>query len=57
MGVSLRSVDKLIACGDLPVVRLGRAVRVRRVSLDRLIAARESRVPVSKRPKSARRSG
>ncbi|GAA5130804.1 helix-turn-helix domain-containing protein [Luteolibacter yonseiensis] len=42
--VSLRTVDELIASGDLPVVRLGRAVRIRPSAIDYLIEARETRV-------------
>lgn len=43
LGVSLRTVDELISTGDLPVVRLGRAVRIRPSALDYLIEARETR--------------
>lgn len=49
LSVSLRTVDELIATGDLPVVRLGRAVRIRPAAIDRLIDARESR----RNPKTA----
>lgn len=41
--VSLRTVDELISTGDLPVVRLGRSVRIRPSALDYLIEARETR--------------
>jgi excisionase family DNA binding protein len=44
LGVSLRTVDELISTGDIPVVRLGRSVRIRPSALDYLIEARESRV-------------
>ncbi len=43
LGVSLRTVDELVSSGDLPVVRLGRAVRIRPSAIDYLIEARESR--------------
>ena len=43
LGVSLRTVDELISSGDLPVVRLGRSVRIRPAALDYLIEARETR--------------
>ncbi|MEY4569972.1 MAG: Helix-turn-helix domain [Verrucomicrobiota bacterium] len=41
--VSLRTIDELISTGDLPVVRLGRSVRIRPSALDYLIEARETR--------------
>jgi len=43
LGVSLRTIDELISTGDLPVVRLGRAVRIRPSAIDYLIEARETR--------------
>ena len=43
LSVSLRTVDELISRGDLPVVRIGKSVRVRPTALDYLIEARESR--------------
>jgi excisionase family DNA binding protein len=43
LNVSLRTVDELIHSGDLPVVRLGRAVRIRPSAIDYLIEAREVR--------------
>ena len=36
-GVSLRTIRRMIAAGDLPVVRLGRSVRVRHSILKRII--------------------
>lgn len=43
LGVSLRTIDDLISTGDLPVVRLGRAVRIKPAAIDYLIEARETR--------------
>ena len=43
LGVSLRTVDELISSGDLPVVRLGRSVRIRPSAIEYLIEARETR--------------
>ena len=37
-GMSLRSVRRFIAAGDLPVHRLGRAVRVAEADLERFLA-------------------
>ena len=44
LSVSLRSIDSLIASGDLPVVRLGRAVRIKPSAIDYLVDSRESRI-------------
>lgn len=41
---SLRTVDGLIASGNLQVVRIGKSVRIRPSELERFISARESRV-------------
>ncbi len=43
LAVSLRTVDELISTGDLAVVRLGRAVRIRQSAIDYLIEANETR--------------
>ena len=43
LAVSLRTVDELISSGNLPVVRLGRAVRIRQSAIDYLIEANETR--------------
>ncbi len=40
LGVSLRTVRRLIAAGALPVHRIGRAVRVSEDDLARFLAAR-----------------
>lgn len=37
LSVSIRTVRRMIATGDIPVVRIGRAVRVRRVDIEALI--------------------
>jgi excisionase family DNA binding protein len=39
--ISLRTVDRLIATGELPVVRLGRLVRIKPVDADRLFGAEQ----------------
>lgn len=44
LAVSVRTTHTLIAHGDLPVVRIGRAVRIRQSALQALIEARETRV-------------
>ena len=51
LAVSLRTIDELIQTGDLPVVRLGRSVRIRPSALDYLIEARETRA----NPRKARK--
>lgn len=53
LAVSLRTVDELIARGDLPVVRLGGCVRIRPSAIDYLIEARESK----SRPLTAGKGG
>ena len=37
LSVSVRTVRRMIAAGEVPVVRIGRAVRVRRVDIEALI--------------------
>ena len=37
LSLSVRTVRRMIAAGDIPVVRIGRAVRVRRVDIEALI--------------------
>lgn len=44
LGVSLRTVDELIASGDIPVVRIGKSVRFRPEALENFIDARETRI-------------
>jgi excisionase family DNA binding protein len=48
LSVSIRKLDQLIASGDLPAVRMGKAVRVRPSAIEYLIEARESRGPKRK---------
>jgi excisionase family DNA binding protein len=43
LAVSRRTVEKLIAAGELRTVRFGRAVRVTEQALAQLVAARERR--------------
>lgn len=43
---SIRQTDKLIACGALPSVRIGRSVLVRESAIEYFIEARESRVKI-----------
>jgi excisionase family DNA binding protein len=43
---SVRNIDKLIASGELPSVRIGRSVFVRESAIEYFIEARESRVKV-----------
>lgn len=50
LGVSLRTLDALIASGDLPIVRFGRSVRIRPSALDYLVESRET----SKSPRARR---
>lgn len=49
LSLSIRKLDMLIASGDLPVVRMGKAVRVRPSAIDYLIEARESRGPAKRK--------
>lgn len=49
---STRNVDKLIASGELPAVRIGRSVLVRESAIEYFIEARESRV--NRKKKGAR---
>jgi len=37
LAVSIRTVRRMIVAGEIPVVRLGRAVRIRRVDVEALI--------------------
>lgn len=48
---SVRTIDNLIASGDLPVVRIGRSIRIRPSAIDYFIEARESRVKMNVRRK------
>lgn len=54
LGVSVRTVDTLISNGDLPAVRIGKAVRIRPSALDYLVEARETRGPSRQRKGGAR---
>jgi excisionase family DNA binding protein len=37
LAISIRTVRRMIAAGDIPIVRIGRAVRIRRVDVEALI--------------------
>jgi len=37
LSVSVRTVRRMITSGEIPVVRIGRAVRIRRVDIEALI--------------------
>ena len=37
LSVSVRTVRRMIAAGEIPIVRIGRAVRIRRVDIEALI--------------------
>jgi excisionase family DNA binding protein len=41
MRISLRTLDQIVASNELKVVKIGRAIRVRRGTLESFIAARE----------------
>lgn len=43
LGVSVRTLDAIVADGHLPVVRVGRRVLLRRATIDAWLAARERR--------------
>ena len=46
LGIHLRTLDRLIASGELPVVRFGRRItRIRRETLQEFLRARETRRP------------
>lgn len=43
LGMAVRTVDYLIAAGEIPVVRIGKAIRIRPAALENFIAAREGK--------------
>ena len=43
LGISLRSLDSLLATGDLPIVRIGASVRLRPSAIEYFCEARETR--------------
>jgi excisionase family DNA binding protein len=43
LAVSLRTIDSLIASGDLPCVKIGRSARIRPAALEGFIESRETR--------------
>jgi excisionase family DNA binding protein len=42
LGISVRTMDDLISKGEVPVVRVGRSVRIRPSALDYFVEARET---------------
>jgi len=52
LGVSLRTIDNLIASGDLAAIHIGRSVRLRQSALEYFCEAHESR----RNPKTGRRA-
>lgn len=49
LNVSLRTFDERVAKGDIPCVRIGRACRFRRSSLEYFIEANETRLTPKRR--------
>jgi excisionase family DNA binding protein len=49
LNVSLRTIDEKIASGDIPVVRIGRSVRIRPETLELFVNANETRVNFRRR--------
>lgn len=49
LNISIRTFDERVAKGDIQCVRIGRAVRFRRSSLDYFIEANESRLTPKRR--------
>jgi excisionase family DNA binding protein len=43
LGIGLRTLDRLIARGELPTIWLGRRLIIRRDTLDELLKTREQR--------------
>jgi excisionase family DNA binding protein len=52
LSISLRTLDDLVARGELPVVRIGRAVRIRPTAIEYFIEARETRTKPRTRGRS-----
>jgi excisionase family DNA binding protein len=49
LNVSLRTIDEKIASGDIPVIRIGRSVRIRPEALERFVDANETRINFRRR--------
>jgi excisionase family DNA binding protein len=49
LSVSIRTIDEKISSGDIPVVRIGRSVRIRPETLERFVDAMETRVNFRRR--------
>lgn len=54
LNISERTLHRLIAAREIPVVRINRMVRIRVTALEDLAEARESRGPAKKDTKSRR---
>lgn len=48
----LRTLDEKIASGDIPVIRIGKAIRIRRSALDAFLEASESRANPKRRKRA-----
>jgi excisionase family DNA binding protein len=53
LGIGRTKVHTLIWSGELPVVRIGRAIRVRRADLDAFIEAKVQPATYSRDPRAA----
>lgn len=49
LGVGLRTIDRFLQKGEIPFVKMGRSVRIRRAELDRFTSAREIRIDPKRR--------
>ena len=54
LGVCLRTIDELVSKGDLKVIRIGAAVRIRPSAIEDFCEARESRNNPRRRARSAK---
>lgn len=49
LSIGLRTLDRLMADGEIPVVRIGTAARIRPSAIERFCEARESRLDSKRR--------
>lgn len=49
LGIGLRTLDQLLADGEIPVVRIGSSVRIRPTAIDYFCEARETRLDPKRR--------